>query len=36
MEIDKWFYQVLDTINWMLNNKAEKNPSGKNTKSREP
>ena len=33
---DKSFYQVLDTINRMIDNKAENSPRGTNTKPRKP
>ena len=36
MKIDESFYKVSDTINRMISTKAEKSPSGKNTKPREP
>ena len=35
-KIYKSFYELLDTINRMNNNKAENSPSGKNTKPRKP
>ena len=35
-KIDKSFYELLDTINRMNNNKVENSPSGKNTKPRVP
>ena len=35
-KVDKSFYELLDTINRMNNNKAENSPSGKNTKPRVP
>ena len=33
-KIDKSFYEIMNTINRMNNNKAENSPSGKNTKPR--
>ena len=33
-KVDKSFYELLDTINRMNNNKAKNSPSGKNTKPR--
>ena len=35
-KIDESFYEILETINRMNNNKAENSPSGKNTKPRVP